>query len=73
MVPSNATIDTAVSLLIALVALVYRAGRAVGRIETRLHELATNHIAHLQSEIHELRKDIRAVVTANLKERTDDL
>lgn len=46
---------------VALVALVWRAGRKVGQIEDRLELLSTNHLPHLQVELENLRADIRTL------------
>lgn len=54
--------DIAIALISAVLAIVWRAGLTLGRIEARLYELATNHLPHLETEIHELRERLDHIV-----------
>ncbi|MGH7442572.1 MAG: hypothetical protein ACREKE_07875 [bacterium] len=44
---------------LAMLVIVWKAGVKVGEIESRLNELASNHLPHLELEIRELRADLR--------------
>lgn len=63
----DAVTDIAVTLLMGGAAAVWRAGRTLGRIEATLESLTTNHLAHLQADLHELRADLRAWVERSTK------
>lgn len=49
----------------AVAGLLWKAGQRVGQIETRLNELAINHLPHLEAELRDLRSDFRAFITAS--------
>lgn len=52
--------DVAIALTTAVLAIVWRAGITLGRIETRLYEIATNHLPHLEEDIRNLRAQLEA-------------
>lgn len=57
----NGHADVAIALTCAVLALVWRAGLMLGRIEARLYEMATNHLPHIEDDIRELRKRVDGI------------